>query len=349
MRFLSACIVSSLLAGSVIAQSPQYTTIGTVIRMDPQLDKLIAPGTTIEVVGSGFGHLEGPVWARDSSYLLVNDTKAQTTYSWSPTTGTAKFLEHTGYTGRLPYSEEPGTNGMSVDLQGRLIVCDHGDRRIARMPLVGHGGKETLSDTYQGKRYNSPNDVIVHPDGSIYFSDPSYGLPKKDRDPAREQPVNGVYRLPVDGSGPATLLIRDMTHPNGLALSMDGKTLFVSQSDSTKPIIMAYPILAGGKLGKGLVYFDMSKLPRLRYKEVPDGLKADKAGNLWASGPGGLLIIAPAGAGKPGKLIGRLDTGEVIANCAWGDDGSTLYIASGTYLCRIKTTTKGRIQGKLSL
>jgi gluconolactonase len=127
---------------------------------------------------------------------------------------------------------------------------------------------------------------------------------------------------------------------------VDGKTLFVSQSDSTKPIIMAYPVLAGGTLGKGRVYFDMSKMPRLRYKEVPDGLKADQAGNLWASGPGGLLVIAPTGAGKPGKLIGRIDTGEVIANCAWGDDGSMLYITSGTYLCRIKTNTKGHLQGK---
>ncbi len=346
MRLLFACIAGSLLAGPVLAQSTQFTTIGTVVRLDPQLDKLIAPGTAIELIGSGFGHLEGPVWARDSSYLLVNDTKAQITYSWSPTKGTAKFLEHTGYTGRLPYSEEPGTNGMSIDPQGRLVMAEHGDRRIARMPLVGHGGKETLSDRYQNKRYNSPNDVIVHPDGSIYFTDPTYGLPRKDSDPAREQPVKGVYRLPVGGNGAATLLIRDLTYPNGLALAMDGKTLFVSQSDSTKPVIMAYPVLAGGALGKGRVYFDMSKLPRLRYKEVPDGLKADQAGNLWASGPGGLLIIAPAGAGQPGKLIGLLDTGEVIANCAWGDNGSTLYITSGTYLCRIKTSTKGRIQGK---
>jgi gluconolactonase len=346
MRLLFAYIAGSLLAGPGLAQSTQYTTIGTVVRMDPKLDKLIAPGTVIELIGSGFGHLEGPVWAKDSSYLLVNDTKAQITYSWSPTTGTAKFLEHTGYTGRLPYSEEPGTNGMSIDPQGRLVMAEHGDRRIARMPLIGYGGKETLSDRYQDKRYNSPNDVIVHPDGSIYFTDPTYGLPQKDSDPTREQPVKGVYRLPAGGKGAATLLIRDLTYPNGLALAMDGKTLFVSQSDSTKPIIMAYPVLAGGSLGKGQIYFDMSKLPRLRYKEVPDGLKVDQAGNLWASGPGGLLIIAPMGAGRPGKLVGRVDTGEVIANCAWGDDGSTLYITSGTYLCRIKTSTKGHIQGK---
>ncbi|WP_342748909.1 SMP-30/gluconolactonase/LRE family protein [Spirosoma oryzae] len=346
MRFLFFCVVSSLLAGSVLAQSAQYTTIGAVVRMDPQLDKLIAPGTVIEVVGSGFAHLEGPVWAKDSSYLLVNDTKAQITYSWSPTKGTTKFLEHSGYTGRLPYGEEPGANGMSIDPQGRLVMAEHGDRRIARMPLIGHGGKETVSDAYQNKRYNSPNDVLVHTDGSIYFTDPTYGLPKKDTDPAREQPVKGVYRLPAGGRGAATLLVSDLTYPNGLALSMDEKTLFVSQSDSARPIIMAYPVLAGGSLGKGRVYFDMSKLPRLRYKEVPDGLKADQAGNLWASGPGGLLVIAPSGAGKTGKLIGRIDTGEVISNCAWGDDGSMLYIVSGTYLCRVKTNTKGHLQGK---
>ena len=331
-----------LLAGSFVqAQSVRPVTIGAVVRLDPRLDRLIPPTAAIDVIASGFSHLEGPVWVADSNYLLVNDTRAQITYSWSARTGLTKFLEHTGYTGRLPYGEEPGANGMAIDRQGRLLIAEHGDRRLAALPLVGHGGKQTLADAYRGRRLNSPNDVAVHPDGGIYFSDPTYGLPQQDTDPKREQPLKGVYRLPASGRGEPALLIQNLTYPNGLAFSADGKTLFVSQSDSLKPLIMAYPVLADGKLGAGRVYFDASSLPRLRYKEVPDGLKTDRAGNLWATGPGGLLIIAPTSPGQPGRLIGRIDTGEVIANCAWGDDGQTLYLASGTYLCRIRPTAPG--------
>lgn len=321
------------------AQSTPYATIGQVVRLDAKLDQLISADATIDIVASGFGHLEGPVWVRDSAYLLVNDTKAQTTYKWSPQAGLSKFLEHNGYTGRLPYSEEPGSNGMTVDKQGRLIICDHGDRRIAVMPLRGKGGKRTLTDNYTGKRYNSPNDVVAHTNGSVYFSDPPYGLPLKDKDPTREMPVNGVYQLMPTGT--VKLLVQDMTFPNGLAFSPDGKTAYVTQSDSLKPLINAYPVLADGSFGKKTVFFDGSTVPKLRYKEMPDGIKVDQQGNCWVAGPGGLLVISPAG-----KLLGRIDTGEVISNCAWGDDGSTLYITSGMFLCRIKTKAKGIIPGQ---
>jgi gluconolactonase len=329
-----------LIGLSAIAQSSQpYATVGQVVRTDPQLNNLIPTDAKIEIVASGFGHLEGPVWVKDSSYLLVNDTKEQTTYKWSPKTGLSKFIQHNGYTGRLPYSEEPGSNGMTIDRQGRLIICDHGDRRIAAMPLLGKGGKRTLTDNFQGKRYSSPNDVVAHTNGSIYFSDPPYGLPKKDKDPTRETTINGVYRLSPEGA--VSLVINDMTLPNGLAFSVDGKKLYVAQSDSLKPLIMAYPVQTNGLVGKGHVFFDASSLPRLRPKEVIDGLKTDVNGNIWVAGPGGLLIISATG-----KLLGRIDTGEIISNCAWGDDGSTLYIASSMFLCRIKTTAQGILPGK---
>ncbi|MBD2754388.1 SMP-30/gluconolactonase/LRE family protein [Spirosoma validum] len=329
-----------LLTGCYVvkAQATQYATIGQVVRNDSKLNQLIPADAKIEIIAAGFGHLEGPVWIRDSSYLLVNDTKAQTTYKWSPQTGLSKFIEHNGYTGRMPYSEEPGSNGMTVDKQGRLIICDHGDRRIAALPLREKGGKRTLTDNFQGKRFSSPNDVVAHSSGSLYFSDPPYGLPLKDKDPTREMTVNGVYRLAANGT--ATLLVSDMTLPNGLAFSPDEKTLYVTQSDSLKPVINAYSVLADGSLSKGKLFFDGKTVPKLRYKEVPDGIKVDTQGNCWVAGPGGLLIISPAG-----KLLGRIDTGEVIANCAWGDDGSTLYIASGMFLCRIKTSVKGILPG----
>ncbi|GAB3640233.1 SMP-30/gluconolactonase/LRE family protein [Spirosoma arcticum] len=331
---LVLCVVSA----SAFAQPTQYATIGQVVRTDPQLNRLILVDAKIEIIASGFGHLEGPVWVKDSNLLLVNDTKAQITYKWSPTEGLSKFVEHTGYTGRLPYGEKPGSNGMTVDGRGRIIVCDHGDRRIAAMPLRGKGGKQTLTDNVAGKRYNSPNDVVAHPNGSLYFTDPPYGLPLKADDPTRESTSNGVYRLTATGT--ATLLTDDVLLPNGLTFSPDYKTLYVAQSDSTKPLIMAFPILADGSLGKGRVYFNGASLPKLRPKEVFDGLKADQGGNLWATGRGGVLVIAPTG-----KLLGRIDTGEVVANCAWGDDGRTLYIASEMFLCRIKTNAAGIVPG----
>ena len=333
------------MAGSGVAQSTQpYATIGQIVRADPSINQLIPANAKIDIIASGFGHLEGPVWVKarnadSSSYLLVNDTKAQTTYKWSLNNGLSKFIEHNGYTGQLPYSEEPGSNGMTVDRQGRLIVCDHGDRRIAMLPLNRKGGKRTLTDNFQGKRYNSPNDVIAHSTGNLYFTDPPYGLPKQENDPTRETPVNGVYRLAPDGD--VTLLIKDMTYPNGLAFSPDAKTLYVAQSDSLKPLIMAFPVLENGDVGKGRVFFDASTLPKFRPKEVLDGLKIDSQGNCWIAGPGGVLVISSAG-----KLLGRIDTGELISNLAWGDDGTTLYIASSMFLCRIKITVKGIVAGQ---
>lgn len=311
------------------AQPGSYATIGQVIRNDPKINQLIPADAKIEIIAAGFEHLEGPVWVKDPAsgsggYLLVNDTKAQITYKWSPGAGLSKFIGHTGYTGPLPYSDEPGSNGMTVDRQGRLIVCDHGDRRVATLPLRNKSGKQTLTDAVQGKRYNSPNDVIAHSDGSLFFSDPPYGLPLREKDPARELSVNGVYRL--SPAGQVSLVIGDMNLPNGLALSPDEKTLYVTQSDSLHPVINAYLVLANGLLGKKRLFFDGSVLPKVRYKEVLDGIKVDRVGNCWVAGPGGLLILSPAG-----KLLGRIDTGEVIANCAWGNDGSTLYIASGMF------------------
>lgn len=332
------------LAPPVSAQPKQYATIGQIIRLDPALDKLIPQNARIEIVAAGFDHLEGPVWVgprssgTDSSFLLVNDTKAQITFKWSPVAGLSRFIEHTGYTGPLPYSEEPGSNGMTLDGRGQLLICDHGDRRVTRLSLQKKEGKQTLTDACQGKRYNSPNDVIVRSNGDVYFTDPPFGLPGKDKDPGRELPVNGVYR--VTTAGVVTRVVSDMTLPNGLAFSPDQKHLYVTQADSLQPHIYRYPVLANGSLGAKKLFFDASGLPRLRPKEVPDGLKVDQAGNCWMTGPGGLAIISPAG-----KLLGRLDTGEVISNCAWGDDGKTLYLASSAFLCRIRTTANGILPG----
>ncbi|MBC8152401.1 MAG: SMP-30/gluconolactonase/LRE family protein, partial [Bacteroidetes bacterium] len=218
--------------------------------------------------------------------------------------------------------------------EGRLIACEHGDRRISAMPLSGGGGKKTLSDQVNGKRFNSPNDVVAHSNGSYYFTDPPYGLPKYENDPSRETREFGVYRIAP--TGVTSLIIGDLTRPNGVALSPDEKTLYVAQSDMARPVIMAYPILADGALGAGKVFFDASTLAKQGLRGAPDGIKTDRDGNVWSTGPGGVLVITPTG-----DLLGRIDSGEATANCAWGDDGSTLYITSDMYLCRIKTTARG--------
>lgn len=337
MRFscLSLGLLLPLLAP---AQTLRFTTIGQLRPVAPAFNQLIAPGTPIEIVASGLSHAEGPVWVADSTMLLFSDAPTRTIYRWSEQRGLSRFLEGSGFTGRMPYGKEPGTNGLALDGQGNLLLAEHGDRRVALLPLARPGGKRTITDAFAGRRYNSPNDVVAHPNGSLYFTDPPYGLPQQAQSPLREQPGNYVYRRSATGA--VSPEITDLTLPNGLALSADGSQLFVAQSDSLRPLIRVYPVRGNGKLGPGRLFFDMQPLPR-RPREVPDGLKLDRAGNVWAAGHGGVVVISPQG-----QHLGTIDVGEVIANCAWGDDGRTLYFTAGTMVCRVKTLVQGTTGGR---
>lgn len=203
--------------------------------------------------------------------------------------------------------------------------------------MAPKNGKRTLIDKFDGKRLNSPNDVLVHSSGTIYFTDPPYGLPKREKDSTRETPFSGVYQLTP--AGKLSLLTRELTWPNGLAFSPDGAaqpTLYLTDSDSLQSRVLAYPVQANGELGKGRVFFAMSTVPKQLPTDRADGLKVDQNGNIWVAGHGGVLILS-----AEGQLLGRISTGETIANVAWGDDGSTLYLASGSFLCRIRTSVKG--------
>ncbi|MFN8345195.1 MAG: SMP-30/gluconolactonase/LRE family protein [Spirosomataceae bacterium] len=322
-----------LLSVSVAFGQNSYPTIGKIVRNDPKLDALIAPEAKIEVLASGFTWAEGPVWIKDGNYLLFSDVPQNTVFKWSEKEGLTPFLKPSGFTGAGTYGDEPGSNGLTLDRQGRLVSAEHGDRRISVMPLA-NGGKRTVADNYQGKRFNSPNDVVQHSGGAFYFTDPPYGMPKKQDDPTREINWFGVYRAGTDGT--VTLITKDMTRPNGLAFSPDEKTLYVAQSDPDKAVIMAFPVLTDGSVGPGKVFFDATPMVKQGLPGLPDGLKTDQNGNVWSTGPGGVLILNPAG-----QLLGRIDTGEATANCGWGDDGSTLYLTADMYLCRIKTKTKG--------
>ena len=329
VRLVSAGLL--MVAFACAQRTANYPTIGEIIRSNPRFDALVPPGTKIEVIASGFAWAEGPLWVKDGGYLLVSDIPRNAVMKWTPQDGMTVFLKPSGFTGIVDYGHEPGSNGLTLDAQGRLISCEHGDRRVSRLEI--NGGKRTLADNYQGKRLNSPNDVIVKSNGDIYFTDPPYGLPKNWDDPRRELDFCGVYRLSSDGK--LTLLNRELTRPNGLAFSPDEKTLYVANSDPQRAVWMAYPVKDDGTIGPGRVFADVTAMVS-KYKGLPDGMKVDREGNLFAGGPGGIHVYAP-----DVKLLGRIDTHEATANCAWGDDGSTLFLAADMYVCRLKTSTKG--------
>jgi gluconolactonase len=318
---------------SCILSIAQQRNMGQIIPMDPNFDQLIDKGSKIEILADSFSWSEGPVWVKAGKYLLFSDIPANTIFKWKEGEGISVFLKPSGYTGKMPYSREPGSNGLIINKLGELVACEHGDRRISSMPFA-LGGKRTLADNYKGRRFNSPNDIIQKSNGDYYFTDPAYGLPERDNDSSlRENRILGVYRLSNDGT--VTLLIDNLT-PNGLAFSPDEKILYVGQSDSKKAIIMSFPVNADGSLAPGKIFFDATPMIEKGLKGVPDGMKVDQKGNLFTTGPGGILVISPSG-----RLLGRLETTQPTSNCAWGDDGSSLYITANSFLCRVKTKTKG--------
>jgi len=313
----------------------RFPRMGEIVRHDDRINDIIPPDAAIELLASGFEWSEGPLWIEENGrgYLLFSDIPRNSVMKWEESVGITLFMKPSGYTGVTDYGREPGSNGLTLDLQGRIIFCEHGDRRISR--LEKNGGKKTLVDSYQGRRLNSPNDAAVKSNGDIYFTDPPYGLPQGFEDRRRELDFCGVFRL--SASGELTLLTKEMTRPNGIAFSPDEKVLYVAQSDGRNPIIRAFPVNSDGTLGIGRVLYDFTSLMG-KYPGGPDGLKVDQHGNLFATGPGGVHIITPEGV-----PLGRIHTGKRTSNCAWGNDGSVLYMTTDDYLTRVKTKTKGAV------
>ena len=313
--------------------SAQYPTLGSIERLDPALNKLIPPGAVIEKLAEGFQWTEGPVWA--GNCLLFSDIPANAVYRWKPGGKPSLYIRPSGYLGTRPRGGEMGSNGLTRDRKGRLVLCQHGDRCLAR--LEKDGNFTIFAAYYRLHRFNSPNDLVFKSNGDLYFTDPPYGLEGGNDDPRKEMPFNGVYR--VKPSGEVTLLTEELTFPNGIAFSPDEKTLYVSVSDPKKPCLMAFEVQADGTIAHGRVFFDATELAKTR-KGLPDGLKVDRTGNLYATGPGGVLILSPAG-----RHLGTILTGEPTANCAWGDGGSTLYITANHYLLRLNTSSHGGSMG----
>ncbi|MEK7729432.1 MAG: SMP-30/gluconolactonase/LRE family protein [candidate division KSB1 bacterium] len=308
-------------------------TLGTIHRIDAQLDQLVPRPAVIEKLAEGFEWSEGPIWVARGNYLLFSDVPQNTIYKWKEGEGVSVFLRPSGFSGENPPGLELGTNGLTLDANGVLTMCDHGNRCVSQL-LEKNFTKKLLANNYQGKRFNSPNDLVFKSNGDLYFTDPPYGLKGLNQDPNKQLEFNGVYR--VTPSGEVTLLTRETTFPNGIAFSPDEKTLYVAQSDPAKAVWFAFEVLADGTLGKSRVLFDATPWVKQGKKGLPDGLAVDQAGNLFATGPGGVVVISPSG-----KHLGTIDTGEATANCKFGDDGSVLYITADMYLCRIKLSTKG--------
>lgn len=307
-------------------------SVAKIVRLDPQFDALVPEDAVVEQLAGGFQWVEGPVWDRSNNCLLFSDIPGNAVFKWAEGKGVSLFLKPSGYTGSAPFEgREPGSNGLAFDFQGRLVLCQHGDRRVAR--IEEDGSRTTLADRYEGRRLNSPNDLVFRSNGDLYFTDPPYGLPKTFADPRRELAFCGVYRLPRGGQ--PILLTREITAPNGIAFSPDEKHLYVACSDPKKAIWMVYDVRGDGGIENGKVFFDATSWVAGR-KGLPDGLKVDRLGNLFATAPGGLHVFSPSG-----KLLGSIETGVATANCAWGNDGATLYIAADRTLLRLRLRTKG--------
>lgn len=302
---------------------------GTILRKDPAIDKLISADAKIEKLSGGFIFTEGPLWQRDGS-LVFSDVPGNTIYRWAPGGKPSVFLKPSGYDKTdAPKGAFVGSNGITMDREGRLVICQHGNGQVVRR---GADGKLTvLASKFEGKRLNSPNDAVYRSDTSLYFTDPPYGFVGLDKDPKKELSFNGIYRL---HEGKLTLLSKDLTRPNGIAFSPDEHHLYVANSDETRKIWMKYPVKANGTLGAGKIFHDVTSETA---EGLPDGLKVDKTGNVFATGPGGVWVFSPEG-----KHLGTISPTEVPANVHWGDsDGMTLYMTARTGLYRVRLATVG--------
>jgi len=304
---------------------------GTVLSLAPELDSIVPGDYFIEKLDDGFGFTEGPVWVPDPGFLLFSDVRGDAIYRWAPGAQSEPFLTPV-YAG--PPLEEPGAigpNGLTLDGNGNLVILEYGNRRVTRMPLEG-GDREILADKFEGKRFNHPNDLVSHSSGAIYFTDPPLGRAGEERPPEQELDFAGVYRLDPDGQ--LSLLSTELKRPNGIALSPDERTLYVANTNRERLIWMAWDVQPDGSIANERVFFDSTGMEG---PGAPDGMKVDSEGNLYCTGPGGILIFTPEG-----KHLGTIQPDEQPSNVAWGDaDGKTLYMTARTGLYRIRLNIQG--------
>ena len=303
------------------------TVLGRPVADGAPFDSLLAPDARLETIATGFSWTEGPLWVPAQRALLFSHAPTNEVWRWTAATGARPWLKPSGYTGTGTYSREPGSNGLALNAAGQLVLCQHGNRRVAVRRT--DGTQQALAATYEGHRFNSPNDLVFRrATGDLYFTDPPYGLPHQEADSSRELPFQGVFRR--EPNGRVTLLTKELSRPNGVALSPDERTLYVTNSDPARAVVLAFPLTAAGAgAGAARVFHDFTALTQ-KVPGLPDGLKTDHAGNVYICGPGGLHVFAP-----DGKHLGLVRTApNLVSNCAWGDAraaaGSFLSLPAGT-------------------
>jgi gluconolactonase len=302
-----------------------------VDRKDPRIDELVPGNAAVEKLAGGFSFVEGPVWVRDGGYLLFSDPNENNIYRWTPDGQVTVWRTKSGYAGGdIASYRQPGSNGLALDTEGRVTINQHGNRRVLR--IERNGSLTVLADRFQGKRLNSPNDLVYKSDGAVYFTDPPFGLPKVFGDPGKELPFSGVYRLK---DGRLDLLTSELTGPNGIAFSPDERVLYVDNWDPARKVIMRYDVTADGLVTNGKVFFDITR--SVPGDDAWDGIKVDARGNVYAAGPEGIYVVSPEG-----RHLGTIRTPEHVANFAFGDDdGRSLYITASTGLYRMRLLVPG--------
>lgn len=314
----------------LVSYMPPYESFGEIERLDPAINRLIPADARLELLAEGLVWSEGPVWVPDGNYLLFSDIPPNSVYRWTEEDGVSLFMRPSGYDGRRTDIPEPGSNGLALDRDGSLLLAEHGNRRIARLDSLDrpNGDKTTIADRYEGQRFNSPNDLVLAANGDIYFTDPPYGLAGQVSDPEKELEYQGIYL--IRRSSNEVVLLAKQSRPNGIGLAPDGGTLYVANSDGNAPYIYAYDVREDGTLGARRIFFDAGPLNRQGRRGAPDGMTVDASGNLWATGPGGVLIIDASG-----RHLGSILTGQATANCTFSADGSTLYVTADARLGRL--------------
>ena len=327
---LSLALIILLIANNALAQIALENPQGTIERKSPALDAVIKKNAKVEVIARGFEWVEGPVWVESKKMLLVSDVLKNQIYKWTVKKGKELYLEPSGYTQEKPRGGELGSNGLSLNKKGKLVLCQHGDRRLAVMNATLNNQKPeftTLTGQYKGKKYNSPNDLAIKSNGDIYFTDPPYGLEKGMSDPLKEISYQGVYKISKGGT--VTLLTDTLSRPNGIAFFPGEKSLLVANSDPEKPNWYIYDVDNNGLLLNGRIFYDGTKAYE-KENRSPDGIKIDDKGNVFAAGPGGVWIF-----NKKGNVIGRIKLNIITSNCAFANNYKTLFITADDYLLKV--------------
>lgn len=301
--------------------------------LDPRLKEILDPGAEVEIIAEGFEWAEGPLWI-DKLGLLFSDIPPNKVFLWTPEDSISIYLDPSGYTGKTPRAGEKGSNGLLLDNRGRLVLCQHGDRRMARMissvedPAPVY---KTIVDNYLGKKFNSPNDACYNTTGDLYFTDPAYGLENKMSDPLKELEFQGVYKF--TNRGDLHLLTGEMTRPNGIAFSPDEKMLYLANSDPDKAVWMAFTLDDEGLIASQKIFYNATSFVD-QEAGLPDGLKVDQKGNIFATGPGGVWIF-----NEDAQVLGKIRTGQATSNCTIGNDGKVLYITADMYVMKVILST----------